>query len=481
MNITKQMIVEGLKQAKWDDQIKRQKEARKYIDYYNNRQDEGDGRVAGQSYLKELVAKMFPLTKADMFPYCRTYPITEQIINDASILFNNPPRITINPADALDSADPKVLLFQQEIVDKPMLNATLIQVNRYTNLLNKIAVMPKWYETGKAIEYVILTPDKVMVLQDPDSPQHINAILYALDPLQDTIGYTARADRYMMITDEEWAEVKISRGQPEIVKSDKNPYGFIPVAWFQNSLPIDGFWIDKGNPIVEANEHYNVYKTLEKLAITYQMYSTLVTIDIPAEAQIPWGVRAVLNLSGDQNNPNVRPDAKYITPDPKLTEVSTIIEGEIDQMAGYAGLSKEAYRNEVNSFTSGYHLELSKQEVINNAELEKPFYTKGLTDLLTMACRIYTHHNPTNTLESVTDFAIDYKPIEFKRNPMEVWQVRILEKQNGIKSNVDFVMEDNPDLTRDEAIQRLQQVEADKTEIGGFTTAPLDEALGITE
>lgn len=476
MKITEQAITDGLKRVKYADQLKRQREARRYIDYYNYRQH--DDKSIINSYMVERISKMFPVTASDLLPYIRTFPVTEQITNDASILFNNPPSLRINPSDKLADESPLVQLFQAEIVDKPMLMANLIQINRYTTLLNKIAVMPKWYEAGKQIEYVLLTPDKLIVLQDPDSPQHINAVLYPVDPLQDTIGYIQAVNEYIMITDEEWATVKLNGNRIQIIKSDVNPYGFIPVSWFQNSMPIDGFWIDKGNPIVEANESYNVAKTLEKLAITYQMYSTLVTIDLPADNQITWGVKAVLNLQGDPTNSNIKPDAKYITPDPKLTEVSEIIENEINAIAGYAGLSKEAYRNETNAFTSGYHLELSKQEVINNAELEKPFYTAAIKDLIMKACKVFTYHNKIKTLDGVNDITIDYQPLTFKRNPIEVWQVRVLEKQNGIKSAIDFIMEDNPDLTREEAEQIYERVKADN---GSFTAdiGKINADLGI--
>ena len=122
--------------------------------------------------------------------------------------------------------------------------------------------------------------------------------------------------------------------------------------------------MDKGQPIVDANEDYNVVKTLEKLAITYQMYSTLVMWGMPIEKEINWGVQAVLNFGINDDPTKQAGDAHYITPDPKLTKVSQIIESDINSIAGFAGLSEEAYRKRTNSFTSGYHLELSKQDVV---------------------------------------------------------------------------------------------------------------------
>ena len=106
------------------------------------------------------------------------------------------------------------------------------------------------------------------------------------------------------------------------------------------------------------------------------------------------------------------------------------------------------------------HLELSKQDVINNAEIEKPFYTSAIKDLIKYAVMVYSK-NAKNTLESVTTVMVDYQPVVFKKNPVEVWQVRTYEKLNGVKSPIDFIMEDNPDLTRAEAEERYEQVQAD--------------------
>lgn len=471
---SEQLLKEGLKRSKWTNELERMNEARKYIDFYNFRQnDKGKGSNSQYSYMAERIAEMFPLTAGDMMPYICTYPLTEQIINDISIIYNRPPRLTVNPEQKLDPESPLVRLFMDEIVEKPLLYPTLLTVNRYVNLLGKVGVMPRWYENGQQLEYVILTPDKCFVLQDPDSPSHINAIIYGTDPLQDTPVATNKTNRWTMITAEEISEVEINTYSGamnyKIKSTMPNPYKFIPVSWYQNSLPLDGFWNDKGNPIVDFNEYYNANKTLEQLEIIYQTYSTLVLVDMPAEKTITWGVKAVLNVTSDPTNPNINPDAKYITPNPKMAEVSAIIEGGKNDLAGYAGLSKEAFRKETNSFTSGYHLELSKQDVINQADIDKPFYTAATKDMLTKACKIYSTHS-TRTLEAAQTFSIDYQDIVFKKNPIEVWQVRTYEKLNGVASPIDFIMEDNPDLTRAEAEERFRQVQKDLNEFGGVVS-----------
>ena len=472
--ITLQEIKDSLKRAKWSNEKARMSEAEKYLDYYNYRQDSlgySETNDKQTSYMRDRIAERFPLTQADMFPYISTYPITEQIINDISIMFNNPPAITINPEQKLAEDDAKVLLFKDEIIDKPMLYPNLVAVNRYTNLLGKVGVMPRWYEAGGELEYVILTPDKCFVFQDPDSPSHITAVIYQVDNMEDTPHSVHPVDEWFMITDTERVKLKIGRnvGDVKIVSSEPNPYGMINVAWFQNNIPLSGFWNKKGNPIVEANEGYNINKTLEKLCITYQMYSTLVTIDVPNESTLTWGVKAVLNMHSDSTNDNIRPDAKYITPDPKLEQVSGIIEGEINAIAGYAGLSEEAYRKKTNSFTSGYHLELSKQDVINQNEMEIPFYTSAIKKLLEIACTVYTKH-AKNTLDTVKTYTIDYQPLSFKKNPLEVWQIRTIEKLNKMGSPVDWLMEDNPELSREDAIERLKQIESDIKE---FASSPM--------
>jgi hypothetical protein len=474
--ITEQMIWDSLKAAKWSEDIERRKQARKQIDYYQFRQNETCDN--NQAYMQERIAQMFPNTASDMYPYISTYPITEQIINDISILFSRPPIITPNPDEELPDDNPSLKLFKEEIIDKPLLYPNLVMVNRLVNLTGKVAVMPRWYEAGRELEYVVITPDKCFVLQDPDSPNHITAIVYQVDTLTDTPQLAVRQDDWIMITAEEVTKLKINAtsGAVTITSSEPNIYKVIPVAWFTNSIPIDGFWNDKGNPIVERNEQYNVNKTLEKLAITYQMYSTLVLTDVPPEKTINWGVRAVLSLEGDPTNSNVRPDAKYITPSPLLAEVSNIVEGDLNALANYAGLSKEAYRKDTNTFASGYQLELSKQDVINNAELEIPFYTQSIKTLLKLACLVYSTHSGKN-LETLQTFSIDYQPLSFKKNPLEIRQQWQIDKNLGIMSPIDMIMELNSDLTREQAVTRFEQVKQDLEEYGAVSN--LDALMGL--
>lgn len=475
---TEQLIKETLKQAKWSDQLQRMTEVRKWIDYYNYRQHEpgfNTKQSASLSYMSEVIARLFPNTASEMIPYIRTYPLTEQIINDTAILFSRPPILTVNPAEKLAPESPVMTLFNAEIVDKPMLFPTMLTVNRYVNLCYKIGVMPRWYEAGKQIEYIILTPDKCVVTQDPDSPSHITSVIYQVDNMQDTAQATQAQNRWMMVTPEEYTKLEIgSNGGIKIISTEPNPYKKIVVSWFQNQMPLDGFWIDRGQPIVDCNESYNVNKTLEKLIVVMQSYSTLVTWGIPVEKTITWGVNAVLNLGVSDDITKQPGDAKYITPDPKISEVSDIVEGEVNSMANYAGLSKEAYRKDTNTFSSGYQLELSKQDVLNQAELEKPYYTQAMKDLMLNACLVFTTHSG-KTLEAVKDFNIDYQPMQFKKNPLEVRQIWNIDKMLGIKSPIDMLMELNPEMSREAAIEKMALIQKELNQFKQLS--PFDEAM----
>ena len=425
---TEAMVTAALKRAKLSEQQARMKLAGKAIDFYNYKQKE---------YTLDTLSVRFPKTYDKLGRYLRTFPITQELIDDISILFKRPAEIT-----AVDTSDAVANLFQTEIVAKPNLNPILLQTHRYVNLVGKTGILCRWYEAGQQIEYVILTPDKCMVLQDPDSPTHIVALLYPKNQMTDSYTSAIPVNRWHMITDKYRYEIELTNSTNgyRILTQEDNPYGVIPVAWFTNNCETDSFWTDKDNPYVDGNIDYNVGKTLQALAIAYQMYSTLVTIGMPKEQTLEWGVTSWLNLPNEFMD-KTAPDAKFITPDAKFNECNQIFENDINALASYAGISAEAYRKQNSSFQSGYAIKLSKADVYEQNELDKVWFTKSIKDLMLIACKVYSEHM-NNTLASVKNISVTYPPVQIERDRAEVLQERSTERMLGIGDPLLWIMQD---------------------------------------
>jgi len=75
-------------QAKWGDDLNRRFDVAKRLDYYHNNQTH---------YLKKAIKKAYPKTAEEMLDkYEYTYPLTKRILDDISILFQTPLKLTID-------------------------------------------------------------------------------------------------------------------------------------------------------------------------------------------------------------------------------------------------------------------------------------------------------------------------------------------------------------------------------------------------
>ncbi|MEA1972671.1 MAG: hypothetical protein U9N34_05190, partial [Candidatus Cloacimonadota bacterium] len=58
--------------------------------------------------------------------------------------------------------------------------------------------------------------------------------------------------------------------------------------------------------------------------------------------------------------------------------------------------------------------------------------------------------------------SIDFGEVEFDTNPKEREELRAMQLVNGTKNEIDFLIEDNPDLSREDAIEKFKEMEEEK-------------------
>ena len=132
-------------------------------------------------------------------------------------------------------------------------------------------------------------------------------------------------------------------------------------------------------------------------------------------------------------------------------------------MGIYADVIKQG-----SSYSSGYQLRLAKTDVLNRNVEKKSTYREPLRDLvqLIMDCK---RLNSNVNLPENADISIDFADITIENDPMQQEQIRGLKIANGTMSRVDAIMEDNPDLTREAAEDRIKQIDDDNNrfKVGG--------------
>lgn len=451
--------------AKWQEDVERRKMAVKALDYYRNEQKE---------YLVDLIGELYPKEKDVLSKYATTYGLTRTMVNDMALVFQTPADITIEGSEAQQAK-------LAELLDETGFNRVLLQIDRYVELLGKVGLCPRWHTDQKYIVLDILTPDRCIVEQDPQDHARALTVKYHIAEMQSTPNGQDSA-KWAVWTAEEYREVRMSAAGAEIetLTREPNPYKRIPVAWFTMQSELDEFWPDEGNSIVDANELVNLRLSNLQIALDYQSFSTLVTRGLPESQSIPVGVTHRINIPYNASNGELAGDANYITPAPMLLESWQILNEYITNTARLNGLSAQSFNRDSASFSSGYQLKLSKQDIINRNVLKREFYRDPIKQGVQLIMDCFTLNNPFRFPDNA-EISVDFAEITYETNPLENEQLYAMKLSNGTIDRVMILMEQNPDLEEAEAEALLAQIKARNSAAKPAVVNDLDNALGIED
>jgi len=417
------------RQAKQYDERDRMTEAVKALDYYNNRQ---------LDYLLDCIAQLYPNEKDVMQKYAYALPLTKSFIHDIAILFQE-------TAEILPVTEDKQILEKwQEITEECNLHPKLLQIDRMVELFTKVGVCVRWHSSGYII-LDILTPDRTIVEQDSEDHSKAIKVWYLISQKTNT-PQDGEVCTWAEWTAETYREVVMDSNfnVKKQVKSEPNPYGRIPISWFTNNLELDEFWHDSGYPVIDTNEAVNIRMSNLMLAMDYQTVSLLVTTGLPESQSIPVGVTQRLNIPPGVTGEASGFGAEYITPSPLLKDVWDLVNQFIVMVARLYNLSAQSINRDSASFPSGYQLKLSKQDIVNYNKTKKPLYRKPVKDLCRDIADCYSINSKLFTFGQL-DFTVDFADVQFETNPIEQAQLNAIELGNGITSEVQILMDRNPD------------------------------------
>lgn len=430
ISYTEYLVMRAKINAKWSNDLLRRKEALRASEMYANRQD-----LHTQAHFKAIYKKI----AKNLFAYMECTNLTQQIIDDMSIMFQNGVKIETDNKDVNE--------FLPDYLSSIKFNAILDHVNGQTNLLHDVGVMPIYDIATKKLFLDIMTPDRCYVRQNAMNPSEADEFYYLLNPMDDS-NIPNKVNFYRKITKDWFSIVEISSDLGiEQIETDKqkNPYGFIPVIWFHDKVRVDTFWSKDGYQIINENLNINRMLSMMNLACDYQSYSTFVTRGLPKDTKLDWGPNAHVNIPVEAmlNAQGVDLGAEFVTPDAKLDQVWKIILEKMERCAGSFGISAQAFRRQSSTFTSGYQLMLSKSDIVKKNLKDQPLYIPqviALVKLILKTLKLYEARDgiDADKLKVTVSFGSD----AYEFTPTEKETVRGLKLANGTGSVIEFIMED---------------------------------------
>ena len=432
------IIKDGQIMAKWTDDQNRRLLAAMYLDYYRN---------VYRDMLGALIDEQVNAAGAkELKHYVESEGVTEKLINEIALTFAEPLGVEIPNKE-------KQTIEFNGILEKASFQIVLENINQYVELLRDCPVIPQ-VRNGKLF-FAIITPEKVIVHQDPEDPTNYVRFLYQIGITENTPGKAERIDQYFCydITSGKLKAYKctlMATGEIDkdtIENVDKiPPYKEIPVVMFRDYLPDDSVWYKGNSQIVERAIAMDMRRTDLAMAEAYHI-PQMVTIGMSGKdfANLTLDRTSFLNIPPNEATGESIGDAKYIAPPNDLESLDNLIKERIKRAALAKGLSADSIEGMTAS--SGFHLALSKSTIIDINKKKRKYYAAPVKKLLRLTAETLKYYKIQNFGDP--EFNIDFGEIQFaqsEKDREEVWGLRLGNKTANL---VDYELDENPDLKGD--------------------------------
>lgn len=443
MNYAKTLIYNSKMRALIEDMKRRQEIAVKNLDFYDFEQFE---------YTEAEAKEKYPNTFREISRYIATVPLTRSMVHRLSKRFQKDPAIT--PITESQNIIDEVI----KAFDSARLFGTLKTIDRMAELTGMIGVMPVWNPIKQRVFLDILSAMNTVVFTHDRYTDTPETVLIRIDS-QDSGINPRRVDLWAIWTADTYAEAYLKTDytvDEYIVPPEPHKYGRIPIAWFTPRPPIKGFWAPDKSPIVVQNLRTNIQLSNLDLALDYQAYATMWTKGWPEGKDLIVGLSRHISLPSDDN---AGAGAGYINPSTDLRQIWEIINSNIEMTAALLGISVDATKSG-SQFSSGYQLKLSMQGVQDYNNDKNAIYRESLRDLAQLICACTDIYSTKVKLPHDLEFSVEFADIPIDENPLEVEQINSMRLTQKTTDRAEILIQRNPDMTRDEAEERIAQIDA---------------------
>jgi hypothetical protein len=429
-NNAEKMVQDSFRRAKWEAESARQREAEERLAILED---------DWEQILWEQIRRIYrsPKILASVRGLVSTeHNVLKRIGSELSTVYKWAPIRNIK--DRVQDGIARQLWAEMDI------DATLEQANLYTNVLRDILLVP-WVFDGR-MRLDIITPDRFSVIQHPECPTE--AVAYWWE--RTAANTPGRNEIEIVYVDaQEW---RVYDAGGTLKSYREHGLNRIPVVAVHADKRRDTwFGGTQFRDVVKATKMIGVRLTMlgrlqylqSELQIVYKGDAKDIATGQSIGGDTIWagpGDYSLLNLQAD---PQV-----YIS----------VIQKEIEWIARQYGLSASFSTGA----TSGAEIRLARIPLLEQREKQKKIWRPVEHDLLRLTGMVSTSDHPTLKLDSMSVLTLDYQDEPNTEDPEvqnRVWEGRV---KLGVMSQVDVLQQLNSDLTREQAVERLKQITAER-------------------
>ena len=426
------------------------------IDFYNGVQ---------RPYMDTYFEKVFEnwTDARDKIPLV-TFNTTKAIINGLSKLYKEGAQREVWVGENLDE---KATKLYNEITNRAKKPAWMKTVDKITRLVKTVLVHPYW-DTEDGLSYRVFSPDLCDVRQAPYDPQKFTAVVFKLSSIDTSLSTESESDYYVYWDTEntywidEWGNAIINPNNPDAI----NPYKMLTFTVFRDSLLLGNqFWGDIDETIVGVNIDVNAMATDLKHLSRMQCFSQAVVIgdvednfkvDSLSVIQLPTGSNGSSQYVGGQ------PDFKFVSPDPKMTEMREIIDFWQKMAYNIEKISPQSVTSQTH-LASGFAIMAANLPLIEDRQDRSELFASYERDLYQVEKAVYNYNAGNNGLPLLpenSELHIKFPDLTFPLSKDEKIKWNDYRINNNLISCAGLAREENPALRSDE--EAMEFVEANK-------------------
>jgi hypothetical protein len=404
------------------------------------------------TYTLEALSKHF----TDVTKFTPTHiNVTKKIINNlATTYIQDAQRFVIGGSEA-DQA-----LFDQ-IAEDASLGIKWKMASRYVKLLKTILLRPVW-RYGR-IDIDILTGD-ILDVETGETPEDLKSVMITHFPENGKI----EEIEYSLWTA---STVKRLDYRGNVISSDINPYQILPFVPVFDYPPCGAFWLEGGDDIISAQEAINQALTDLLYVVRLQGFGqSIIKGAGNSEAPLQVGPATTIELPPEG-------DFRYESTKAPIKQVVDFIDYIIKQTAIANGLSSS-------TLATNPTQQSGVSKLVDNSELREMrrsdialfnVYEKQLYELIKI---VWNTHSTGPKLSESSRLKVDFYEVKISSDPLiqsQTWQILLGIGAIGL---ADVVIERNPDLSREQAIEHLKMIQAEHQSLG-IEFPPPPQALNV--
>jgi hypothetical protein len=390
-----------------------------------------------------------------------------KIIDKKAMVYKNPVSRTHSNQEALD-----------DTIDLLNVDNTMKKANKYVELFKNtlIHVFP-WLDktiNKYKIALRVLAPYSYDVIEDMENPETIRAVVYSYETGERTLdgkpalNYIWWSTAYHFTTNNKGQIIELLSPENNLNPIQMLP--FVDIAEDKDSC----YWAKGGDDIINCDVLLNIAITDLNYIIKYQSMGIFYLAGAGVPKSVKVGPSSMIVLEKREGDPDMQ--IGFASSNPQIDAVLSSIEQYLNFVLSTNSLDAGSISGRVTAAaaSSGLQEMIKRSELLDDIQDQQEIYRDAEPVMFTIIFKFINLYlgmgqladefaeigNVDEDEEVITKFA----PPSIIQTELDKLAVIEKRKSLGLDSEIDTIMLDNPEMSKEDAIKKLAEIKKEKAE-----------------